>query len=91
MITAGKSKKAGILNKDAIENKDPAINRFLKLFFLEKIIIKLKIIGAIINSSALAIFPSRSGRVVNNPKMIVEILCRELFLGKRITDNFQKK
>ena len=70
---AGKSKAAGILNKADTEKRTPPKKIFLNIGLSVRRIRKANMVGPIIKSSALAIFPSRSGSVVKRANIVVAI------------------
>ena len=85
----GMSKAAGTLNSEAKEKRTPAKNKFLKLSFLVKSTRKAKRVGAIMNTSAFAIWPSRRGMVVRTANIIVANFCTFSLLGKITCASFQ--
>jgi hypothetical protein len=89
-MIAGMSKAAGSLKRVEIEKRRPEMNMIFGVNFLVKSSRNASIVEPIRKSSAFTILPSRSGIVVRMANINVEILCRFVFLGKRVFDNFQK-
>src|SRR5258708_2575084 len=88
MIT-GRDAPPGTLKRVAIEKNIPAKNIFLYVGEFNKIK-KAAIVGPIIKSSALTVFPSKSGIVVKIAKVIVAIFCK-ISRSKSLVVNFQNR